>query len=506
MTAIAGAGEMPGRRLSTSFAFEEESLGIAFRVEGAALSAGAGLCLALDGLEPGAPYAEMENDECAAFIGIGRFRDGRAIRSLPGSPAVSRAVALWNRDSRGGEALSVFGIAASGLRFVVLADASGEVPAAGEASASGDGGAPASERFRFCAVEAGTSLGDRFAIDGGLSVAAKPEEESGEGWRRGAAWKPASSVLSAAVAARCAPVWAGLPIDADAWLSCMAGSLAEPGAALSLRIATGGSPGAFSGASLWLFAASGRFLTVLAEPPPRDFIADIKASFRAGSARLSLGAAAASLQGDGSGRLAKASGVSPLDRLLWQWRIDMATLSIEADSGALALRARGSIDSAGPKDGLLALRLGPTELAGRGDRRAEFSGSLSARFARAAAATSEDEDDEGGWDDEEEDEYAAVEANLADFSLRSLGAEGGVAWKPPKGRMFGRGGARLSLAARRADGAWVFALSGSLSQAIAIVPGVEFGLGIKSPSGGYGLDAAPAELPRFFLDCAFALP
>lgn len=506
MTAIAGAGELPGRRVSTSFAFEEGSLGIAFRVEGAALSAGAGLCLALDGFEPGAPYAEMESDECAAFIGIGRFRDGRAIRSLPGSPAGSRASALWNRDSRGGEALSVFGIAGSGLRFVVLADASCEGSAAGEASASGYEGASASNRFRFCAVEAGTSLGDRFAIDGGLSVAARPEEESGEGWRRGAALKPATSLLSAAVAARCALVCAGLPIDADAWLSCEAGSLAEPGAALSLRITTGGSPGAFSGASLWLFAASGRFLTALAEPPPRDFIADMKAGFRAGPARLSLGIAAASLQGDGPGRLAKASGVSLLDRLLWQWRTDMVTLSIEAGCGALVLLARGSIDSAGPKDGLLTLRLAPTELAGRGDRRVEFSGGLSARFARVAAATSEDEDDEGGWDDEEEDEYAAVEASLADFALRSLRGEGGLAWNPPKGRMFGRGGAKLSLAARPADGAWAFALSGSLSQAISIVPGVEFSLGIKSPSGGYGLDAAPAEIPRFFLDCAFALP
>ncbi len=506
MTAIAGAGELPGRRVSASFAYGEGALGIALRVEGAALSAGAGLCLALAGLEPGAPYAELESDVCAAFIGIGRFQDGRAIRSLPGSPAGSRAAALWNRNPQGGEALAVFGIAASGLRFVVLADAAGEGLAAGEASASADGDAPAFKRFRFCAVEGGASLGDRCAIDGGLSIAAKPGEDSGEGWRRGAAWKPATSVLSAAIAARCALVCAGLPIDADAWLSCEAGSLAEPGAALSLRIVASGSSGAFSGASFGIFAASRRFLTALAEPPPRDFIADMKASFRAGPARLSLGATAASLHGDGSGRLAKASGVSPLDRLLWQWRVDMATLSIEAGCGALALRARGSVDSAGPKDGILALRLAPPELAERGDRRAEFSGSLSARFARAAAATSEDEDDEGGWDDEEEDEYAAVEASLADFALRSLRGEGGLAWNPPKGRMFGRGGAKLSLAARPADGAWAFALSGSLSQAIAIVPGVEFSLGIRSPSGGYGLDAAPAELPRFSLDCAFALP
>ena len=500
--AIAWAGEPQNLGASASIAFGEGVLGIDFCVKGIGMSTAAGLRLAIPELEPGVPYAEIENAACAAFVGIGSFQDGRAIRSMPASQARIGASALWGRASKNGEALSVFGIAASGLRFVALA----EPP--------GDGGDDVARRFRFCGAEGGAVLGDRCAIDGGLSIAAKPGEDSGGGWRRGAAWLPATSVLSAAIAVRYGGRIAGHPVEADGWLSCDTGSLVEPGAALSLRIAAGAPSGLSPSASLGIFAASGRFLTALAEPPSRDFFADAKIDFLAGPLRFSLGSTAASLYGNGSGRLVKAEGLSPLNRLLWQWRVDMATFSIEASLGPLALRARGSADSAGPKDGVLALRLAPPELSERsfrgpggagGKRFPKFSGCLTARFARAAAASSDEEEDESGWDDEEEDEYAAVEASLADFALRSLRGEGGVSWNPPTGGIFGKGGATMALTGRRSDGSWAIALSGSLSQSITIAPGIEIAIGIRTPSGGYALDAAPDELPRISLDCAFSL-
>jgi len=502
VAAIAWAGEPGGRGASATIAFGEGVLGIDFCVKGIGMSTAAGLRLAIPELEPGAPYAEIENAACAAFVGIGSFQDGRAIRSMPASQARIGASALWGRASKNGDALSVFGIAASGLRFVALA----EPP--------GDGGDAVARRFRFCGAEGGAVLGDRCAIDGGLSLAAKPGEDSGEGWRRGAAWLPATSVLSAAIAARYGGRIAGFPIEADGWLSCDTGSLVEPGAALSLRIAAGASSGLSPSVSLGIFAASGRFLTALAEPPSRDFFADAKIDFLAGPLRFSLGSTAASLYGNGSGRLVKAEGLSPLNRLLWQWRVDMATFSIEASLGPLALRARGSADSAGPKDGVLALRLAPPELSERslrgpgganGNRFPKFSGCLTARFARAAAASSDEEEDESGWDDEEEDEYAAVEASLADFALRSLRGEGGISWNSPTGGIFGKGGATMALTGRRSDGSWAIALSGSLSQSITIAPGIEIAIGIRTPSGGYALDAAPDELPRISLDCDFPL-
>lgn len=526
VAAVACAGEPPGRGASASLAFGEGILGIDFCVKGIGMSTAAGLTLAIPELEPGAPYAEMANDACAAFVGIGRFQDGRAIRSRPASQARIGASALWSRASASGEALSIFGIAASGLRFVVLAEPPGGGMLAGEAPAAGDWSDDASKRFRFCGVEGGAVLGDLCAVDGGLGIAAKPGEDSGEGWRQGAAWRPATSVLSAAIAARYGGRIAGCPVEADGWLSCDTGSLVEPGAALSLRIAAGTPSGLSPGASLGIFAASGRFLTALAETPSRDFFADAKIDFIAGPLRFSLGSTAASLYGNGSSRLVKAEGLSPLNRLLWQWRVDMATLSIEAGLGPIVLRARGSADSGGPKDGVMALRLAPPELSGRsfrgargtssssgtsgtygtsGNRLAEFSGCLTARFARAAAASSDEEEDESGWDDEEDDEYAAVESSLADFALRSLRGEGCFAWNPPKGGIFGKGGATMALTGKRADGSWAIALSGSLSQSIAIATGFEIVVGIQTPSGGYAFDAAPDELPRISLDCAFPL-
>ncbi len=520
VAAIAWAGEPPGRGASASLAFGEGILGIDFRVKGIGLSTAAGLSLALPELEPGAPYAEMANDACAAFVGIGRFQDGRAIRSKPASQARIGASALWSRASASGEALSVFGIAASGFRFVALAEPPSGETSAGEGSAAGDWNDDASKRFRFCGAECGAVLGDLCAVDGGLGIAAKPGEESGEGWRRGAAWKPATLVLSAAIAARYGGLIAACPVEADGWLSCDAGSLVEPGAALSLRIAAGAPSEGTPRASLGFFAASGRFLTALAEPPSRDFFAEAKIDFFAGPLRFSLGSTAASLYGNGSGRLVKAEGLSPLNRLLWQWRVDMATLSIEAGLGPLIFRARGSADSGGPKDGVLALRLAPFEPRGRsfrgarsvngtnsasGNRFPEISGCITARFARAAAASSDEEEDESGWDDEEDDEYAAVESSLADFALRSLRGEGSAAWNPPKGGIFGKGGAKMALTGKRADGSWILALSGSLSQSIAIAPGFEIVVGIQTPSGGYAFDAAPDELPRISLDCAFPL-
>lgn len=510
--AIAWAGEPQGGGASASIAFGEGELGIDFRVKGFGMSTAAGLRLAIPELEPGAPYAEIENDACAAFVGTGRFQDGRAIRSMPASQARIGAAALWSRASKNGEALSVFGIAASGLRFVVLAEPQDGEGASVEDPAEGGGDDDAYKRFRFCGAEGGAVLGDRCAIDGGLSIASKPGEDSGEGWRRGAARKPATSVLSAAIAARYAGRIAGCPVETDGWLSCDAGSLVEPGAALSLRLDAGASSGLSPSVSLGIFAASGRFLTALAEPPSRDFFADAKIDFRAGPLRFSIGSTAASLYGNGSGRLVKAEGLSPINRLLWQWRVDMATFSIDAGLGPLVFRARGSADSGGPKDGVLALRMAPPELGERGFRGAdgasgasfpEFSGCLTARFARAAAAADDEEDDESGWNDEEDDEYAAVESSLADFALRSLRGEGSVSWNPPKDGLFGKGGATMALAGRLADGSWTIALSGSLSQSFAIAPGIEIALGIRTPSGGYSLDAAPDELPRISLACAF---
>ena len=488
LACAAGAEGEPGRGLSASISLGDAAMGLSFAVRGAGASAGAGVGFAFPEMAAEAPYAEFESAGCAAYVGAGRFADGRALRNLPGSRPGIAAAKLWARGSGSGGALSVFGLAACGLRFVVLADA------------SNGGSGEASRRFRFCGVEGGAPLGDRLAVDGGIGLAAAPGADSGDGWRRGVACRPATSILSAAVAARCA----GDLVEADAWISCVAGSLAEPGAAFSLRLAASGAAGCAPSASLGLFAASGRYRAVLAEPPARDFIADAKVGFAAGHWRLSLGVVAASRCGDGAGALVSAEGVSSLERLLWQWRVDMAALSIEAGCGECSLRARGSADSGGPKEGLLELRLAPPDRGGRG---AAMSGALAARFARqaASASSSDEKDEEGDWDDEDGDEYAAVEARAADFALRSLRGEGGVSWRPPPGRSVGGGGAKLALFARRGADSWGFALAGSLSQSFALPGAVEFKLRLQSPPGGYNLGRAPEELPRLFLECSLPL-
>ena len=504
IAAIAWAGEEPSQLVSASIAFGEDKFGIDFRIQGPARSVGAGICVAAPDFAAECPYAELESEPCAAYIGIGRFQDGRALRSLPAAQAKSSGAALWSRAAGSGEALSVFGIASSGTRFVAIADPSGE---------SGQG---ISDRFRFCGIEGGTGLNDRCSIDAGICIAAKPGEDSGEGWRRGAAWQPATSVLSAAVAARFAAPCAGRPIEADAWLSCDAGSLSEPGAASALRLSASWPSGFLSGASLGVFAASKRFLTVLAEPPSRDFYADLRATFRIGSWRFSAGAIAASLKADGSDGLVKVEGVSALDRILWLWRVDMATLSIEAGCETISFRAKGSADSGGLKDGALALRLAVPESGGARDGRdssggsgarkfaAALSGSLTARFARVSdAASSEEDDDDGGWD-EEDDEYAAVESARSDLALRSLRGELDLGWDPPMGRIAGKGGAVLALAAHREGESWTLALSGTLSQSFAIGRGIALKLGVRTPSGGYSLDAAPDRMPRLSLDFVLA--
>ncbi|MCE1196612.1 hypothetical protein LWX53_08970 [bacterium] len=485
LASAAWADDRPRSGVSASISIGEAAMGISFGVRGAAASAGAGFEFAFPEMAAESPYAEFESGGCAAYVGIGRFAEGRALRNLPESRPAVAAAKLWARGSGSGGALSVFGLAVRGLRFVVLADASG-----GETS-------ELSERFRFCGAEVGAALGDRCVVDGGIALAAAPGGDSGDGWRRGAAWRPATSILSAAVAAR----YAGNPLAVDAWLSCAAGSLAEPAAAFSLRLAANG---AASSASLGLFAASGRFRAVLAEPPSRDFIADAKVGLTAGPWRLALEAVAASLFGDGAGAHLTKEEVSSLERLLWQWRVDMAAFSIEAAYGKLSLRARGSADSDGPREGLMALRLALPDHGGRG---VAVSGALSARFARPAASASSSggEEEEGEWGDEDDDEYAAVEAKLEDFALRSLRCEGSVSWRPQPRRAVDVGEAKLSLSARRGEGSWGFALGGALSQSFVIPRAVELKLRLQSPPGGYALERPPEKLPRLSLDCAFPL-
>lgn len=500
VAAIAWAGDESGRLVSASIACGEEKFGIDFRIKGLSRSVGAGICVSVPNFAAEFPYAEMESEPCAAYIGMGRFQAGRALRSLPSAQAGSGASALWSRADGSGESFSIFGIAASGIRFVAIADPSGE----------SDRALP--DHFRFCGIEGGAKLKDGCGIDAGVCLAAKPGADSGEGWRRGAAWQPATSVLSAAVAARQAFPCAGGSIAADAWLSCEAGSLVEPGAASALRLSASWPTGFLSSASLGLFTASRRFLSVLAEPPSRDFSADLMVSFSMGAWRLSAGAVAASFKTDGSEGLLKVEGASALDQVLWLWRVDMATFSIEAGCKAISFRAKGSADSGGLKDGVLALRLAAPEgggarggSGGRTNRAlaAALSGGLTARFARVSAAASTEEEDDDGWDDED-DEYAAVESVRADVALRSLRGELDLGWDPPMGPVVGKGGAKLALAARREGESWTFALSGSLSQSLAIGRCIALKFGVQTPSGGYSLDAAPDRLPRLSLDFALS--
>jgi hypothetical protein len=507
LAAVAAIGAEPNRTISASIGFGEEKLGLDFSIKGAGQSVGAGFCADVTGMAAERPYVEFESEPCAAYFGIGHFQDSRALRSQPASQPKSEAGAMWTRGISSGEALSVFGIASSKVGFVVIADAAGEISA------------EIADRFRFCGVEAGAGIGDRCRLDGGVSLAAKPGAGSGEGWRSGAAWEPATSVISAAAAARYA-AWSGEPsfepsTVADAWFACEAGSLAEPGAAMVLRLSAGWRVGLLSGASLGIFAASRRFLTVLGEPPPRDFSADLRTDFNVGGWRFSMGAMAASLQSDGSGRLEKSEGVSALDRILWQWRVDMAALTIEASSGGFSFRARGTADSGGLKDGAMALRLAPKR---RGDARdggasggafrevaprrlrPVFSGGAAARFSRAPAAADDDaEEDEDLWDDED-DEYAAVETGMASLALRSLKGELSADWEPGAPGVIGDGGAKLAVAARRGDDSWTIALSGALFQSIRFGRGIALKFGIQTPAGGYVLNEAPESLPRFSLD------
>jgi len=482
---VAWAEEPPRRRVFASLSIGEEALSLAFRFRGLAAAAGAGLSLSVPRMAMGASFAEFENDACAVYVGIGRFLEGRALRNLPGSQPRGNVATLWSQASESGEALSVFGMATAGLRFVVLADPSSE---SDDAILGG---------FRLCGIEGGTRFGDRCAVDGGLSLAAVPGKDSGDGWRRGAACQPASSVLSAAIAAR----YIGDPIEADSWFSCEAGSLAEPGAAMSLRLAATRSAGFFAGASLGIFVASGRFRTLFAESPTRDFSADIKARFVAGPWRFSLGATAASFGGKNSGARVVAKDVSTFERLLWQWRADMVALSIEACFREFSLRTRGSADSAGPKDALVALCLAPP---GRDLRRVGLSGSVTARFAKTSSSSSDEEDEDNGWDDED-DEYAGVETGLADFTLRSLRGEGCLRWNPPANLLSGAGNAKLSLSARHGEESWAFTLSGSLSQTFTFPYAIEITIGLRTPTGGLVLGKIPEDLPRLSLDCGFPL-
>jgi hypothetical protein len=506
VAAVAAVGAEPNQMFSASISFGEEKLGLDFSIKGPHRSVGAGIRADITGMAAELPHIEFEGEPCAAYFGVGRLQDSRALRSQPASQPKTEAGALWTRGTSNGEALSVFGIASSGVSLVMIADAAGEKSA------------EAADRFRFCGAEAGAGIGDRFRLDGGVSLAAKPGADSGEGWRSGAAWEPTTSVISAAAAVRYAVSRAGSAISTDAWLACETGSLAGPGAAITLRLSADKRAGLLSGASLGIFAASRRFLTVLGEPPPRDFSADLRTDFNVGDWRFSAGALAASLQSDGSGRLEKSEGVPYFERILWQWRVDMAALSIEASSEGFSFRARGTADSGGLKDGVLALRLAPVQ---RGDardarvscdvfRKADprrtwpaFSGSASARFSRASASETDEEEEEELWDDED-DEYAAVETGVASLALRSLKGEFGAAWDRAAFGVVGEGGAKISVAARRGHDSWTFALSGALSQSIHFGRGISLKFGIQTPAGGYALDAAPSCLPRFSLDFGVA--
>lgn len=461
-------------------------------------------------------YMTVDSQDYSTFVGNGKATDGFALRLKPYGRIVTSTSSLWTKgDAKEGSSL-LFGFGASGVRFFVAAE-----PESGD----GQGASmPIGERlgaiFRCSGMEIGTGT-KPFSCALSASVADRPGEASGDGWSSGSSAKAGSTLFTLSSAAKLA----GDGFNAGVWGSGSAGFFERPGVAGAIDVAVKfpllmaagrkslGVDRSFDDSFLFLSAflsgSSSGYRTPSGESSLYDFFAEAAVSFRVEALTLAAGIAAGSFSEGKTGaasRLIDESSASSLKMLLWLWRTEMARVSLDLGYAPFSLAGRLLADSRGLHRGTLALRFKPHPSKGSG---LAFGASAGASFARSGA--SDEEDDEDDEDDElgsQADSAIAIgdwweEGFAGDLELRSCSIEGSLGWNGGKeGGRFRRGTLDFALSRKKVDDRIAFSVSCAISQGFRLFGTLDMSIAIKSPEGGYALDAIPQKLPCLSIEAS----
>ena len=455
-------------------------------------------------------YMTVDSQDYSTFVGNGKATDGFALRLEPYGRIVTSTSSLWTKgDAKEGSSL-LFGFGASGVRFFVAAEPK---------SADGQGASmPVGERlgaiFRCSGMEIGRDT-KPFSYALSASVADRPGKASGDGWSSGGSAKAGSTLFTLSSAAKLA----GDGFNAGVWGSGSAGFFERPGIAgaidlavkFPLLMAAGrkslGVDRSFDDSflflSVFLSGSSSGYRTPSGEPSLYDFFAEAAVSFRVEALTLAAGIAAGSFSEGKTGaasRLIDESSASSLKMLLWLWRTEMARVSLDLGYAPFSLAGHLLADSRGLRRGTLALRfkLHPDKRSGLA-----FGASAGASFARSGA--SDEEDDELG---SQADSAIAIgdwweEGFAGDLELRSCSIEGSLGWNGGKeGGRFRRGTLDFGLSRKKVDDRIAFSVSCAITQGFRLFGTLDMSIAIKSPEGGYALDAIPQKLPCLSIEAS----
>lgn len=469
-----------------------------------------GMGLAIDESSVSSPYIKYSSPDYVAFLGSGKAGDGMALKLKPYSVTRPYSDSLCFACDEGVKDSLLFGFGSGWLKLFVLA-----VPKSIQDEADVHDNASNlsrlfSESFRCAGVELSRAAENlSFAFSASLSD--RPAEASGDGWRAGVSFIPGSTFFTLASAAR----MASGNSQAGIWISGSAGYLENPGLAASLDwssktpINVLGSNPASIGVNFSVFASSQSYRTASGEVPLYDFCADAKASIKGQSWDFAARIMAGSLSEDASpcGKQALISGdLKATEALLWLWRTDLLSIAADAGFGAVGFAARFYADAGGWRSGSLTLRYSQLPVH---SRPLTFLAAGKLSFSRNGIA--EDEDDYPATTEADDEEDIAGSGGLSlrewltkgpvdGIRLRSVGSECGLRWKDSVSRTWlGQGSVKIGVSAKRADSLFSFSASGELAQKILVLGNLAVTLILKSPEGGYALDALPTRFPNLTL-------
>jgi len=479
-----------------------------------ALQLACGLGLAMDDAAViRSPYIKYSSKDYIAFLGSGKANDGMALKVKPYSVIPTPSGSLWFACDEGAKNSLLFGFGAGWLKLFVLA-----VPKSIQAEANADASVSVrmfNDSFRAAGIELSRAV-ETLAFAFSASLADRTAEASGDGWRAGASFAPGSTFFTLASAARMALGSS----QAGAWISGSAGYLENPGLAASLDWASKtpidvlGSNPASAGMGFSVFASGNSYRTASGEVPLYDFCADAKASIKGNAWSLAARIMAGSLS-DGASSSGKQAlireDLRAAEALLWLWRTDLLSIALDAGLGAFSLASRLSADACGWRSGSLALRYSQPPV---DSRRLTFGAACKLSFSRKGVDEDEDDDATATENDDEEDFAESGGLSLREWlangagdgiSLRSFGGECGLRWKASVSRTWlGQGSVKIGVSAKRAESLFSFSVSGELTQKILVLGNFAVTLALKSPEGGYALDALPARFPNLTLEFSTA--
>jgi hypothetical protein len=441
-------------------------------------------------------------------LGSGKAGDGMALKSKPYSFIQTSSDSLWFSCDEGGKNSLLFGFGSRWLKLFVRA-----VPKSTQDEADADAGAGSlsrmfDESFRGAGIELSKAV-EALSIAISASMSDRPDEASGDGWRAGASFSPGSAFFTIASAAR---ITVGNS-QAGGWISGSAGYLEYPGLAASLdwdfrkTIDILGPSLRSIGLDFSVFASGRHFRTASGEVPLYDFCIDAKASIKGRAWDFAARIMAGSLPeeaGSGGKRALIRGDLAAAEKLLWLWRTDVLNIAVDAGAGAFGFAARLSSDAGGWRKASFSIRHSQPPV---NSRRLTFMAAGKLSFSRSGIAEGEDDDLAAAENDDDFPQNGGlppqewlIEDPGEGLRLRSIVGEYGLRWKDSALRSWlGQGSAKIGVSVKKTDSLFSFSASGELAQKILVFGNLAVTLILKSPEGGYALDALPARFPSLTL-------